>query len=172
MDIQIVKVGYLDTNCYILTKDNKSIIIDPGDDFHKIKDLINNEVVGIICTHSHFDHIGGLESAKKYYNAKVYSFNNIKANTLEIDNFKFEVIKSPGHSYDSISFLIDNKLFSGDFIFAGTIGRTDFPTGSMKEMQESIKKILSYPDNLIVYPGHGNITTLGKEKENLKYFLD
>jgi len=171
VDIKIVKVGYLEANCYVLTKDNQTIIIDPGDDFLKIKEVISNEVIGILCTHSHFDHIGALGSVKEYYQAPVYSFENINSNKLEIGSFKFEVIKTPGHSYDSVSYLIDDKLFCGDFIFASSIGRTDLPTGSMKEMQESINKILKYPDYLIVYPGHGNITTLGKEKDSLNFFF-
>ena len=62
-------------------------------------------------------------------------------------------------------------LFCGDFIFEGTIGRTDFPTGNIEEMQESIRKVLKLNNSIIIYPGHGNSTTLGKERRNLEMYL-
>ncbi len=171
MNLECLKVGQLETNCYILTKENKSIIIDPGDDFLKIKNSIKNKLVGVLLTHSHFDHIGAIEQVKNYYQVPIYDFNNIEETNLDIDVFNIKVIKNPGHSFDSISFLIEDKLFCGDFIFKDTIGRTDFPTGSMNQMQESIKNILKYPDDLIIYPGHGEFTTLMKERVTLESFL-
>ena len=163
-------VGQLQTNCYILTKNNKVIIIDPGDEAEYIKSNIAGEVVGILLTHNHFDHIGAVEELKNHYNTKVYNYENVD-NELVIDNFIFEVINNPGHSYDSVSYLIDNVLFCGDFIFEGTIGRTDLPTGNMLEMQESIKCILKYDDDLIICPGHGNTTNLKEERISLNRFI-
>lgn len=171
MDIVCLKVGILETNCYILNKNGKTLIIDPGDDFLNIKAKIKNKLIAILITHSHFDHIGAVDLVKDHYNVPVYNYNNLKINDLEIESFKLKIINNPGHSFDSISFLIEDKLFCGDFIFKDTIGRTDLPTGSMKEMQKSIQNILKYPDNLIIYPGHGEMTTLAKERLNLASFL-
>lgn len=171
MDIECIKVGPLETNCYLLSKDNMTIIIDPGDDFLKIKKKIQNKVVCVLITHSHFDHIGALEGVKNYYEVPVYNFENLETDNLEVESFNLKVVKNPGHSYDSVSYLIEDKLFCGDFIFKDTIGRTDFPTGSMKEMQDSIRSILKCPDNLIIYPGHGEMTTLNKERLCLESFL-
>ena len=81
------------------------------------------------------------------------------------------MIAYPGHKEDLVGFLFDDKLFSGDFIFKGTIGRTDLPGGNFKEMQESIKKILEFKDELEIYPGHGQSTNLSNERKNLNSYL-
>ena len=82
MQVDKIVVGELDTNCYLLIKDKKIIIIDPGADKDKIIDKIsmydNHEVVGIIITHSHFDHIGAQKDIEKYYKVKSYSMSNMK----------------------------------------------------------------------------------------------
>lgn len=171
MNIDCLKVGPLETNCYILSLNEKSILIDPGADFQLIKAKIKNELIGVLLTHSHFDHIGALDNLKDYYNIPVYSFFNIKDEMINIDELKIMVIKNPGHSMDSISFVIEDKIFCGDFIFKGTIGRTDLPTGSMDEMQKSLNKILDLNKNYILYPGHGEMTTLDIERRNLEQFL-
>lgn len=171
MNIKIVKVGYLQTNCYILENDKECLIIDPGDEPSKIIDNISKKVVGILITHYHFDHIGALEELKINYNCNVYDRNNLKEGINKISSFTLETIYTPGHKDDNISFLFDNNLFCGDFIFEGTIGRTDLPTGSLKEMKSSINKILKYDSNIIIYPGHGNKTTLKKEINNLNKYI-
>ena len=171
MEIKRLIVGILDTNCYLLKKDNNYLIIDPGDDVKHIIESIDGNVVGIIITHYHFDHVGALEQLVNKYNIKVYDINNLIEGMNTIENFSFEMIKTPGHKSDSISLLFDNNLFSGDFIFEGTIGRTDLPTGNYKEMQESIKKIITYDKDIIIYPGHGNKTTLLNEIPNLMRYI-
>ena len=171
MNIKNIKVGYLETNCYILEKDNKCLIIDPGDEIDKIKRNIKYQVVGILITHNHFDHVGALEELKVEYKTKVYDFYNIEKSEMSIEEFYFKIIKNPGHSIDSISFLFNENLFCGDFIFQGTIGRTDFPGGNLLEMQNSLRAILNNYDNLNIYPGHGPSTKLNEERENLKKFL-
>jgi hydroxyacylglutathione hydrolase len=85
---------------------------------------------------------------------------------LEFGKEKLEVIHTPGHSPGSISLLGKNVIFTGDTLFASSIGRTDFPESSEKEMQISLKRLKDLPDNLTVYPGHGPATTLGKEKRD------
>lgn len=170
MKIEKVVVGNLEENCYILEKDHKILVIDPGDEGEKIKNKIKNrEILGILITHSHFDHTGALSSFK---NINIYSFSNLEEKGYQIGPFKFDVIFTKGHSDDSISFYFkdDKTLFSGDFIFYENIGRCDLPTGDFEEMQKSISKIKMYPKDIVIYPGHGNSTTLDHEIKNNLYF--
>lgn len=170
MKIDKVVVGPLEENCYILDIDNKVLVIDPGDEFNKINKVINNrEVLGILITHNHFDHVGALD---KFKNINIYSYDNLEEREYSIDSFKFNVIYNPGHSSDSISFYFkeNNLLFCGDFIFYHSIGRWDLPTGNFEKMKESITKIKNLPEETIIYPGHDRNTTLKEEIDNNYYF--
>lgn len=171
MNVKIVSVGELETNCYIIEKDNECIIIDPGAEPIKIDNKLNNKLIGIIITHHHNDHIGALDYFREKYNVPVYNYKNLNDGKNNIGNFKFDIIRTPGHTIDSISiyFKEENIMFVGDFIFYHTIGRTDLPTGDYTQMKESIEKIKMY-DNINIYPGHGITTTLKEEKENNIYF--
>ena len=163
MKIQKVIVGPLEENCYIVTKDNKTIIIDPGDEAEKIIAACKDKmVVGVLITHHHFDHIGALKDIEEYFKIKEGSCPNIG----------FEIIKNPGHSNDAVSYYFKNEkvMFVGDFIFLNSIGRTDLPTGSDEDMQKSLESISKYPDDITLYPGHGDKTNLGYEKNNFKYY--
>lgn len=160
MKIDRVIVGDLETNCYILSKDNKCIVIDPGDEINKINKVIDGkEVVGVIVTHYHFDHIGALN----YFNKDlILDRNNLEEKEYNIFGFCFEVIYTPGHKEDCITiyFKKENVMFTGDFIFKGTIGRTDLDGGSLIDMLDSLRKIDKYSKDIIVYPGHGDSTIL------------
>lgn len=172
MKIDIVKVGYLEENCYIVSNNDNCLVIDPGDESNKIIESIGNKkVIAILITHHHFDHIGALEEIKNKYNVEVYDYSNLKEGTNIIDNFKFEVIYNPGHTDDSISFYFkdDNIIFVGDFVFKDTVGRCDLG-GNIIDMKKSITKLKEYNENIIIYPGHGDKTTLNYEKENNPYF--
>ena len=170
MKIEIIKVGELETNCYILEKNNNILLIDPGDESDKIIDKINDKkLIAILITHNHCDHIGALNDILSKYKVDVYNKNNLEEKEYNIGEFKFKVIFNPGHTEDSISYLFDNNLFCGDFIFKDSIGRWDLPTGNYEKLLNSIEKIKKYND-LIIYPGHGNKTTLEKEKRNNYYF--
>lgn len=173
MKIDIIKVGTLKCNCYILTKDNNCIVIDPGDEFEKINPYIKDKIINaVIITHSHFDHINALNSIINTYNTKVYKDSNLEEKEYHLGPFTFNIIKTYGHSNDSITiyFKEDNIMFVGDFIFKESIGRCDLPTGNFIEMQSSINKIKKYNSNIIIYPGHGDKTTLGYELEHNPYF--
>ena len=160
MNIKRVVVGSLEENCYIVEKNNKCIIIDPGDEADKIISNITCEVVGILITHYHFDHIGALDELKEKY--------NLQENNYNIDGFDFEVIDTPGHTSDSKTYYFkdNNIMFVGDFLFKDGIGRMDLPTGSVNEMKKSLDKIFTYPSNTIIYPGHGDKSALGEELFN------
>ena len=172
MLIKRVVVGDLETNCYLLIKDNDCLVIDPGDEYKKIVNEINDlSCKGILLTHHHFDHVGAVDDLVNKYNVLVYDKNNLKEGINNIFGFSFEVIYNPGHTDDSISFYFkeDNLLFSGDFIFKGSIGRTDIG-GNYSDMINSINKIKNYDNNIIIKPGHGEETKLGDEIKYNPFF--
>ncbi len=170
MDIKQIKVGYLHTNCYILIIENDAIIIDPGDEFEKIEQQTKNKKIqAILITHNHQDHIGAIH---KFKNIKKYDYSNTEEKTYKIKKFEFEVIRTKGHTSDSVTYYFkkQNTMFVGDFIFQNSIGRTDLETGNIEEMKKSINKIKTYPPKTKIYPGHGNTTTLYKELKNNPFF--
>ena len=173
MEIKKVVTGYLDENCYLLIKDGNCLVVDPGDEYNKIKDEIgDHKVLGVLITHSHFDHIGALRNFLTKRSIKIFKRSNLEDDKeYKIGDFTFKCILTPGHSKDSVTFYFEEDKFmlDGDFIFKESLGRTDFPGGSDSEMQESIQKILKYDDDIKLYPGHYDETTLGYEKQNNPY---
>lgn len=173
MKVETVITGTLEENCYVLIKNNTCLVIDPGDDYQKIKEVIvDNKVLGVLITHSHFDHVGALRHFLSKRGVKIFKKSNTLEQEYTIGDFKFQCIYTPGHSSDSITFYFEEiqAMFVGDFIFKESIGRCDLPTGSIKEMEQSIKNIKTYSDDIKIYNGHGDTTTLGEEKKNNPYF--
>lgn len=169
MIVKKVKLGYIRTNCYILIEENEAIIVDPGDEYEKIKAEIKDlKVKAILITHYHFDHVGALS---KFKNIEIYDYRKPKAK-YKIKDFEFEIIETSGHTTDSVSFYFEKekKLFTGDFIFQNTIGRTDLETSNYEELIKNINKIKKYPNNIEIYPGHGNQTILEQELKNNTFF--
>lgn len=148
MQVITLVLGELKTNCYIVLKDNDCLIIDPASNAEIIKDTCKNyNVKGILVTHHHFDHILALEELENYYHLKHNTHDN---------NFNYEIIKTPGHTSDCLTFYFKNEkiMFTGDFLFYRTIGRCDLETSSIYDMQKSLEKIKEYEDDIIIYPGH------------------
>lgn len=158
MTVYKIVVGPLAVNCYLVVDEatKETFIIDPGDEPEKISDVINKhglKPVLIILTHAHFDHIGALEQVKKEFG-------------IEVNHKDLEIIKTPGHTKDGICIIIGENIFTGDTLFKNSIGRTDLAGGDFNQIQKSLKRIMQYPDNFKVYPGHGPETTIGQEKQN------
>ena len=173
MDVKCIKVGYLRCNCYLVEKDGECLIIDPGSEFDKIEQLIDGKnVIGILITHGHFDHIGCVKMLVDKYNFVVYGDKKLHEGVNKIGKFVFEVIKCYGHTKDCISFYFpdDKVMFTGDFLFKGTVGRCDLFESDWGMMLDSIEKIKKYDDDIIIYPGHGVDSVLGIEKKNNPYF--
>ena len=162
MDIKVLVVGALQENCYVCSIGNNAFIVDPGDEADKIIDAcMGKNVVEIIVTHHHFDHIGALDNFDK----DLIIPN--KEGQYKIGPFKFEIILTKGHTKDSYTYYFPDEkcMFTGDFLFKNSIGRTDFEGGNLEEMKNSIIKIKTYPNDIKVYPGHGPATTLDAEKK-------
>ena len=166
MQVKIVKVGNLRTNCYILIEDKKAIVIDPGDEFNKIKYAIGeNKLIGILLTHRHFDHVGALKDLVRFYGCPVYDRSNLEERRYDFLGIKLECIYTPGHIKDSVTYYFYEYgfMFVGDFIFKGSVGRYDLEGGNLEELQSSIQKMKKYSERTILYPGHEQSTTLGEE---------
>jgi glyoxylase-like metal-dependent hydrolase (beta-lactamase superfamily II) len=195
MEIINKPCGDYQTNCYIIKYKNFELIIDPGiGAFDWIKQQVKNPKA-IFNTHGHFDHIWDNQKVKNYFNIPIYCSKqdafmlqndpfgyNIPKSTADIlvnpnqkyqfDDLKIIFYHFPGHTPGSMAIMINNYLFSGDFIFKGSIGRVDFPYSNATDMKKSINTILSWDKDCIIYPGHGIDTTLFQEKNSLKGWLN
>jgi glyoxylase-like metal-dependent hydrolase (beta-lactamase superfamily II) len=196
MILEKIVVGSMEVNCYLLgqVRTKEIVIIDPGDDYLKIKKVIDRLKLipkFIVNTHGHMDHIG----ADDKFNLPIYihkldkdcltnSHRNLSAmfglsyqvksgaktledeDILKLDDLRLEIIHTPGHTAGSICIKVDDIVFTGDTLFLGGVGRTDFPGSSEKDLFRSIReKLLVLGDSTIIYPGHGPESTIGKERE-------
>ena len=155
-------------------------------------------IKAVLLTHAHFDHAGNVKKLQddgaKIYVSKIdaekllnddnlassfgrrfdyctadFTFNG--GEILDIEGIKIEVIATPGHTDGSVSFKVDNNLFTGDTLFLESVGRTDFPTGNKSELIRSVTKLFDLEGDYKVYPGHQEFTTLSHERKN-NFFID
>lgn len=161
----------------------------------------NLNVQMILLTHCHFDHIRGVDDIRKLTNAKVavakqnvdygengepyveilpsrYYQGNFYPDILFEDGDTFYLDETPiniyvgsGHSRADCAFKIENHLFSGDALFAGTIGRTDFEYGDYNSLVKFVKRFKEFPQETMIYPGHGPFTTIGQELKVNQYMI-
>jgi hydroxyacylglutathione hydrolase len=189
MILKQIHSGY-DLNFAYLIADEKTkeaVIIDPSVDISKIKKEIKGfKIKYIINTHSHLDHIAGNEELKGLTSAKIIQHEvspekhdiSVKDNQeLKLGKLTLKFIYTPGHIKDHVCILVENKLFTGDLLFVGTIGGTGqrFKGSDLREQFESLQKIKNMDDNTEIYPGHdyGNkpTSTIKYEKENNIFLL-
>jgi|APSaa5957512535_1039671.scaffolds.fasta_scaffold11363_4 glyoxylase-like metal-dependent hydrolase (beta-lactamase superfamily II) len=169
---------------------------DNADEIIKIIESEELKPKYIINTHAHFDHIGGVKEIQDYFKidfilhkedlflienaseqATAFGLKPISKpevnryvnndEKISLGNKSITVIHTPGHSPGCVCYYVDNNVFVGDTLFAGSIGRTDLPGGSYETLISSVKeKLFPLGDSTIVYPGHGPSTTIQSEKEH------
>ncbi|MDO5439130.1 MAG: MBL fold metallo-hydrolase [Erysipelotrichaceae bacterium] len=194
MEITKIICGPMPTNMYLLEEDGKVVIIDAEARIEKIRPLLEGkELLAILLTHGHFDHIKGVDELVKEYDVPVYlhpgdkelatskavfqenlhlfgfsaiiksPIRELSEGELKIGPFCFDVLYTPGHTEGSVCFRIGNDLFSGDTLFRRSIGRTDLEGGDMRKMKDSLRRIRELDPQLVVHPGHEGDTVLGEE---------
>lgn len=152
----------------------------------------------ILLTHAHGDHIGAVNYIKSKTGAKVVAHSEEKEllldnrknlsysmhcgpqevdadiyvndkDKLDLGELRLSFIHTPGHTKGCMCIRVNNEMFTGDTLFAGSIGRTDLYSGNYKQIEKSLKKLAKYEDNVKIYPGHGPSSTLGIEKVSNPY---
>jgi len=205
LEIKETVVGPLEVNCYVLydAESKEAIVVDPGDEPERILDLITPDdlkVVHIVCTHTHFDHVGAIPELKEATAARIvihekeaeiyeaardmaafwgYDVDPLpppdvfvsEGDEIKTGNLVFRVLHTPGHSPGGICLYGNGVVVTGDTLFAGSVGRTDFPGGDITLLKESFRRLMSLPEDTAVLPGHGPRSTIGREKRE-NFFSD
>ena len=194
MKVKLLRVGPIGTNCYILEDDqtNLAAVIDPGDEPELIQEALEKEGVEVrylLLTHGHYDHTTAVPALHRVYpQADIYIHQadaNGAGSTLfplagEVDDLKLydegdvirlgdheiQVLHTPGHSPGSVTLKVEDVLFTGDTLFAGSCGRTDLAGGSYAEIMASLKKLGQLPGDYHVCPGHDVTSTLERERRS------
>lgn len=177
-----------------------ALVVDPADDAGAIIEALGGApVAAVVLTHGHFDHLaaardiveqtgaplvvheadaGAITSAHGSGGA-LFGFDVSapsadrtvrEGDVIEAGAVWLEVLHTPGHTPGCICLLAEGHLLSGDTLFAGSVGRTDFPGGDMTAMRRSIARLSSLPDETRVHPGHGPETTIGRERRVNPFF--
>ena len=192
MDIQILQVGPIGTNCYLLCDETEKLcaVVDPGGDAARVAAAVVDTgcaPCAILLTHGHYDHTGGVaELRAKWPDVPVYlnhrdqyegdaylqqlfppvpgAKDYDEGDTIQVGGLTVDVMATPGHSEGSVTLRCGDVLLCGDTLFAGSCGRTDFPGGSVKKIMASLKRLGSLEGDLQVYPGHMETRTLDQEQ--------
>lgn len=193
--VRQIQVGSMANFSYLLTNPTEKIgtVIDPGwageevDRTIKVAEKVGISIKHIINTHTHYDHIGGINEMMKKTGADFYvhgeeaTQSGIKdrkllndGDRLDLDGLTVQVIHTPGHSPGGICFYVEGKLFTGDTLFVGGCGRADLPRSDPHQLYSSLyNKILSLPDETVIYPGHDYgerpTSTVGIERKSNPY---
>ena len=188
LQIKTLPLGAYQTNCYLVWEEASPtcVVIDPGFQpetiLHTAK-ILGKEIEAILLTHGHFDHVGGVREIAAATHCRVYlheadtalpnqwtagplfhtHFYN-EGDQAEFAGVTFRVLHTPGHTPGSVCLSAEEHLFSGDTLFANACGRTDLPGGNWSVIQKSLNRLTKLDKNYSVHPGHGESTTLDKEK--------
>ena len=165
-------------------KGRESLIIDPVldnvNEYIKLLQELDLKLVKVIDTHIHADHVTGASKLKDITKCSTIMGDHTPADSVEIkvkddeyinlENIKIRAMYTPGHTSDSYSFLMHDRIFSGDTLLINGTGRTDFQNGNAKDSYNSIfNKLLKLPEETLLYPAHDykgeKVSTIGKEKK-------
>lgn len=190
--------GAYQTNCYIVSKNGRDIIIDPGENALDFVITNSRSPLAILNTHGHFDHIFSNVGLKKIFNIDIFIHKDDKFMlesdvfgegyettseaiavggtkfedvSLKIGEFDISFLHFPGHTPGCSMIKIDDVIFSGDFLFKNSIGRYDFPFSNANDMKLSLEKCLKIQGDFTLYPGHDGKTTLKAEQANLPSWI-
>ena len=190
MQIKTFPLGTYQTNCYMVWNENEDscVLIDPGYDPDFLMEQLQNEgkkLAAILLTHGHFDHVGAVNQLSDATGCQVYickkdtnprqmltSTPTYYTHTyparggLEVAGLSFKIHFTPGHTPGSVCLQLDDVLFTGDTLFAGTCGRTDLPGGDYNTILRSLYKLADMEGDFRVLPGHGPASTLEQEREH------
>lgn len=193
LKIHVLPLGDYLTNCYIVHEENSTdcLIIDPGYEPEIISSYLEEKSLtpeAILLTHCHFDHVGAVKDLAAQYDCKVfldkkelamppmltngplyYTDGYGDGDTLTLAGIPIQVLETPGHTPGSVCLIMEDTLFSGDTLFAGSCGRTDLPCGDARAMRDSLRRLAALSENYRVCPGHGPSSTLNREKKTNPY---
>ena len=190
MNLAYMRLGPYQTNCYMVWEDTAKtcVVIDPGYQPEDVLESVSSQgltVEAILLTHGHFDHVGGVRKIREATGCKVYlcqeelgldpqmtagaidyTHTYAEGDTLELAGLRFDVIQTPGHTPGSVCILCGECMFSGDTLFEGSCGRTDFPGSDPNRMRKSLARLAAMEKEYQVLPGHGGFSMLSEEKRS------
>lgn len=196
MRIERFVLGPIGTNTYLLIEGNDALLIDPASKAEKLIGILGDyNLMGILLTHGHFDHIKAVDGLYEHYRCPVYLHHDdeylardkyagesfgivsyITCNTIhpkqgkiEIGPFKFEVVYTPGHTRGSLIYVFEDGIFTGDTLFKCSVGRTDLDGGDSRQLKDSLRIFKQFDRDYDIYPGHDESSNLSYELTNNPY---
>ena len=189
MQVTRLPLGVYQTNCYIIYEENSTscCVLDPGGEARKVLEFMslrNLTLDAILLTHGHFDHVGAVKELHEATGCKVYLCTEDlsmpakwtagelfytdpygEGDELDFAGLHIRVLHTPGHTPGSVCLMVDDSIFSGDTLFAGSCGRTDLPGGDGEVILASLRRLAELEEDYTVYPGHSASTKLSREKQ-------
>jgi len=186
VNIETLVLTPYQANCYLVDAGETRIVIDPGEADGRLRAALKSRApTAVVCTHAHPDHVEGVPWVLEAYGVPLYmhpggdallaqfapeieTFSALRdGGTLSLGPLDFRVLHVPGHAPDQVILIgeAERVIFAADLVFAGSVGRTDFPLCDPAAMEGSLRRLLDLEGDYTLYPGHGPATTLARERE-------